>query len=107
MACLDRTRPYGHTVGPDYQYLVQDGRQFTMAGLPMDGDLGAEPAAVSTQNAAAVVARVQSKSGKADTLKPDEHELADLSNDELKVLVDVNGGKWSGRDAAIKFLNGA
>lgn len=101
MARLDRTRPYGHTVGPDYQYLEQDGRQFTMAGLPMDGsDAEPEPSPIAPIKAATQAATPKV----ADSA---DNELSDLSNDELKTLVTINGGKWSGRDAAIKFLSEA
>ncbi len=94
---LDRSRPYGMTMGPDYQFYDQDGRQFTMSG-ELVGEAGEEPAPPP-------IVRPRGRPPKV-SVQPKDHGLLDLANAELKVLVEVNGGSWSDRQAAIRFLSG-
>lgn len=118
---LDRTRSYAETWGNGMTHLEQDGFRFNVAGnlLPDEPGEWVEPAAETPAEVepeaepvpmspgdkrratwAAKRAKAESEAV-ADGPVP---ELADQSDDELKTLVDIAGGTWKDRDAAIAFL---
>lgn len=96
MSNLDRSRPYGeHWGSVGLSGYTQDNREFGLDGKPIEpppklparpAKAGATPAPKATPKAAP---------------SPD----GDLSDDELRTKVEIAGGVWSDRAAALAFLD--
>lgn len=120
MSRLDRSRPYGENWGGNgLESYVQDGRLFRTNGEPYDGvvdvDGGSLPPA--TETAAAVVKRASAvsvdgrsraaraaKRAAAVAASPSD-DLASKTDAELQAMVDIAGGTWTDRKAAIAMLS--
>lgn len=127
MSSLDRSRPYAEVWGAGLECLVQDGRRFSIGGEPLDSEPVVAPPAPAAPEAdpgderhrlAAEAeglgidvdhrwgaARLRREIVKLLPARPDgDTVIGGMSDDELRVMVEVAGGTWTDRAAALAML---
>lgn len=118
MSRLDRDRPYGEEWGDGcgFRGYVQDGKLFRPDGTSYDHVEEPEPAVdpsaavvsgkganLAKARAARAAKRAEAKAA-SDAAPASDSGLSDLDDGELMALVEVNGGTWTNRAAALAFL---
>lgn len=101
MPKFDRSRPYGEVWGSvGLASYEQDGRQYRIDGQPIEPEPEAAPATPAAEHAAS------HKHGHKHSRKPGPTETppAEPPDDELKTMVEIAGGVWTDRAAALAFL---
>lgn len=126
---LDRARPYGETWGNGMVCLEQDNLRFNVAGDLLPDEPGewvgsqavrvtqegvfvpeAEPEpelapmSPADKRRATWAAKKAQAEAEAPVAVASSGDLTALADDSLKTLVDIAGGTWKDRDAAIAFL---
>lgn len=107
MTTLDRRRDYAEVwgAGGEFHY-EQDGRQFRLDGQPREQ--AEPPVRVATKAPAAPKGKTAPKSApKAAATAPKAEpspDLVKLPDADLKTMVEIAGGEWTNRSAALAFL---
>jgi hypothetical protein len=103
---LDFAKPYAEVHGNGMIHYEQDGRRFNRAGQPLDAE--AAPAVID--KAAAQSARMteywrrrREEKAAADAPLP-AVDVGEQSDEDLRALVEIAGGTWTDRAAALELL---
>lgn len=107
MPTLDRSHPYGEVWGAGLQGYEQDGRMYRLDGEPFEPEPAKPKAGKPGKIAAAAEQPPASGTPPEPALPSAPPDFAEKSDEELRALVDIAGGEWTDRAAAIAFLTEA
>jgi hypothetical protein len=102
MRMLDRRRPHAEVWSATGQFSYeQDGCLFEPGGRPRDAAAGLM---VETATETTDADNFDDPVTESLALTPSDQPVESLPDDELRTIVEISGGRWTTRAAALRFL---